>query len=466
MIEVKHLSKTFGSRFTRKNCVLNDVSFNLPDKGLVAIFGKSGSGKTTLLNIIGGLDLQDKGEVIIEGERITNKNRDNIRNKKIGFIFQNYYLEHGYSIGQIMHNSMKLAGFKDEEEIKRRTDEALRLVDLGKYQHKSGDALSGGQKQRVAIARALIKGTNIILADEPTGNLDAENTVKVMDILKEISKTRLVVLVTHETSLINRYADSHIELIDGVLQSDTTVLDVEGYKLASDKDMDVPMFLQSDAKHTGRLFNIKNIIYNLFHNDEERKGNAFKRLFLAFMAVFIAFFTFMLNEAITSNYEHKLVDSNSVYTNLNTYSELSMIDKSLYSSIDFFDLNQRDGVFSYSNVESIASLHESYCPRPIEKDKTFDNLYGKMPQSGEVLISSALANSLKHDLRMKELNSNEAILQLRFDNDYKIVGIIPSDENEVWFKKVDYVNFLGIYNNLKFVDNEHLFLSGSYYCSL
>ena len=95
MIEVKHLSKTFGSRFTRKNCVLNDVSFNLPDKGLVAIFGKSGSGKTTLLNIIGGLDLQDKGEVIIEGERITNKNRDNIRNKKIGFIFQNYYLEHG-----------------------------------------------------------------------------------------------------------------------------------------------------------------------------------------------------------------------------------------------------------------------------------------------------------------------------------------------------------------------------------
>lgn len=382
MIEVKHLSKTFGSRFTRKNCVLNDVSFNLPDKGLVAIFGKSGSGKTTLLNIIGGLDLQDKGEVIIEGERITNKNRDNIRNKKIGFIFQNYYLEHGYSIGQIMHNSMKLAGFKDEEEIKRRTDEALRLVDLGKYQHKSGDALSGGQKQRVAIARALIKGTNIILADEPTGNLDAENTVKVMDILKEISKTRLVVLVTHETSLINRYADSHIELIDGVLQSDTTVLDVEGYKLASDKDMDVPMFLQSDAKHTGRLFNIKNIIYNLFHNDEERKGNAFKRLFLAFMAVFIAFYTFMLNEAITSNYEHKLVDSNSVYTNLNTYSELSMIDKSLYSSIDFFDLNQRDGVFSYSNVESIASLHESYCPRPIEKDKTFDNLYGKMPQSG------------------------------------------------------------------------------------
>lgn len=83
MIEVKHLSKTFGSRFTRKNCVLNDVSFNLPDKGLVAIFGKSGSGKTTLLNIIGGLDLQDKGEVIIEGERITNKNRDNIRNKKL-----------------------------------------------------------------------------------------------------------------------------------------------------------------------------------------------------------------------------------------------------------------------------------------------------------------------------------------------------------------------------------------------
>ena len=205
-IKIENIKKTFNPRSRNKNQVLKGVSFDLPEKGLVAIFGKSGSGKTTLLNIIGGLERQDGGRIYIDGENVAGK-VDKIRNAKIGFIFQNYYLERGCTISEIMRNAMLIAGFDDEAEIKRRSEEVLKIVDMGRYKNKQGDALSGGQKQRVAIARALIKGADIILADEPTGNLDAQNTVKVMEILKEISKTRLVVLVTHEITLIKNYAD-------------------------------------------------------------------------------------------------------------------------------------------------------------------------------------------------------------------------------------------------------------------
>ena len=215
-IRVENVSKVFNPHSRNKNQVLKNVSFELPEKGLIAIFGKSGSVKTTLLNIIGGLDKQDSGKIYIDDECTSGK-VDKIRNAKIGFIFQNYYLEKGYTISEIMHNQMTIAGFKDEEEIKRRTEAVLKLVEMDRFKNKQGDALSGGQKQRVAIARALIKGSDVILADEPTGNLDAENTTKVMDILKEISKTQLVVIVTHELSLIEKYADNHIKLVDMML---------------------------------------------------------------------------------------------------------------------------------------------------------------------------------------------------------------------------------------------------------
>lgn len=200
MIRIENVGKVFNPRSRNRNEVLKGVSFELPEKGLVAIYGKSGSGKTTLLNIIGGLDKQDKGKIYIDGENVAGK-VDKIRNAKIGFFFQNYYLERGYTIAEIMCNAMHIAGFKDEAEIERRSEEVLTLVDMERFKNKQGDALSGGQKQRVAIARALIKGADIILADEPTGNLDAENTMKVMDILKEISRTKLVVIVTHEITL-------------------------------------------------------------------------------------------------------------------------------------------------------------------------------------------------------------------------------------------------------------------------
>ncbi len=457
MIKVSHLSKSYGTAL-RKTKILNDVSFTLPEKGLFAIFGKSGSGKTTLLNILGGLDKQDEGEVFIDDEKITNSNRDPIRNRKIGFIFQNYYLESNSTIGDILSHQMRIAGFTSQEEIRRRSDIVLSLVDLKKYEKKSSDALSGGQKQRVAIARALIKGSEIILADEPTGNLDSQNTIKVMDILKEISKTKLVVLVTHETSLIHKYADDHIELIDGKLVENTIVEDVQGYQFAKSEQVESFDFQQSERGRTGRLFTLRDI----FSKSQIKESNRLKKIFISIMAIYAVCIGFLLNKAYTTTLVHKSVNQNAIYTNLSMYSELPMLDKKDYDNIDFFELNMREAVFSFENISSIKGVNEKYAPKPIEENTTFSSLYGSLPESGEVVISRGLASQIKHDLRNEDLSKDDALLLMKFDDDYSISGIVEEEGFSVYFPKQDYVNYLGIYNDLKIVDNENIFLKSNY----
>ncbi len=457
MIKVSHLSKSYGTAL-RKTKILNDVSFTLPEKGLFAIFGKSGSGKTTLLNILGGLDRQDEGEVFIDDEKITNSNRDQVRNRKIGFIFQNYYLESNSTIGDILSHQMRIAGFASQDEIKRRSDIVLSLVDLKKYEKKSSDALSGGQKQRVAIARALIKGSEIILADEPTGNLDSQNTIKVMDILKEISKTKLVVLVTHETSLIHKYADDHIELIDGKLVENTIVEDVQGYQFAKSGQVEGLDFQQSDKGRTGSLFTLRDI----FSKSQRKESNWLKKIFISIMAIYAVCIGFLLNKAYTTTLVHKSVNQKALYTNLSMYSELPMLDKKDYESIDFFELNMREAVFSFENISSIKGVNEKYAPRPIEENTMFSFLYGNMPESGEVVISRGLASQIKHDLRNEDLSKDDGLLLMKFDGDYSISGIVEEEGFSVYFPKQDYVNYLGIYNDLKIVDNENIFLKSNY----
>ena len=214
MIRVENIKKTFNPHSSARNQVLKGVSFELPDKGLVAIFGKSGSGKTTLLNIIGGLEKADGGKIIVDGESMKG-NEDKIRNQKIGFIFQNYYLERGYTIAEIMRNAMLIAGFTDEKEIEKRTEEVLKLVDMERFKNKQGDALSGGQKQRVAIARALIKGADVILADEPTGALDTKTSAEIMELFKRLNKEgKTVVIVTHDPKVAEQ-CSRVIEVSDG-----------------------------------------------------------------------------------------------------------------------------------------------------------------------------------------------------------------------------------------------------------
>lgn len=214
MIEIKGLHKFFNKGRPNEIHVINDVSLTLPEKGMVAIFGKSGCGKTTLLNVIGGLDGFSEGSLTVEGMNIR-KSTDDIRNRYIGYIFQNYNLTKSETCFDNVAAALRLCGMTDEEEIKRRVSASLRNVGMENYAARLPDSLSGGQQQRIAIARAIVKNPRIILADEPTGNLDELNTVKIMDLLKEISREHLVILVTHEANLVDYYCDTVIELSDG-----------------------------------------------------------------------------------------------------------------------------------------------------------------------------------------------------------------------------------------------------------
>ncbi len=221
MIKINSLQKYFNRGKQNEIHVLNDISLDLPERGMVAIFGRSGCGKTTLLNVIGGLDSYLSGSVEIGGERITS-DADALRNRHIGYIFQNYNLNTGATCFDNVADALRLCGMsdkKDADEIRTRTMSALSAVGMAQYARRYPDTLSGGQKQRIAIARAIVKSPDIILADEPTGNLDETNTVMIMDILREIAQTRLVLLVTHEANLVDSYCDRVIGITDGRVTS-------------------------------------------------------------------------------------------------------------------------------------------------------------------------------------------------------------------------------------------------------
>ena len=223
MIKVSNLNKYFNKGRSNELHVINNVSLELPEKGFVTILGKSGSGKTTLLNVIGGLDTFNDGKIIYEEEAFAKYKMgdiDKYRSKNIGYIFQNYLVMPEETVFENVDTSLKLAGIQDKAERKKRANEALKAVGMSKYRRKTANSLSGGQKQRIGIARAIAKLPKIIIADEPTGNLDSENSIEIMAILRDISKNNLVVMVTHNERLAKNFADRIIHYRDGQIIKD------------------------------------------------------------------------------------------------------------------------------------------------------------------------------------------------------------------------------------------------------
>lgn len=222
MIQVSGLKKYYNKGKKNEQYVLKDVSLEFEETGLVCILGESGSGKTTLLNAIGGLDDFSGGEIRIADATIKGyspKTVEPIRNEHFGYIFQNYYLLNDHTVAynvKLALNRYELS----EKEKEERVSYVLRMLGMEKYKKKLVSMLSGGQQQRVSIARALVKAPDIILADEPTGNLDEENTLRTMSILKSISKECLVILVTHEKRIARFFADRIIEVCDGKIVRD------------------------------------------------------------------------------------------------------------------------------------------------------------------------------------------------------------------------------------------------------
>ncbi|MCD8368205.1 MAG: ATP-binding cassette domain-containing protein [Clostridiales bacterium] len=232
MLQLKGINKTYRTGELVQTA-LNDVNLNLRDNEFVAILGPSGSGKTTLLNIIGGLDRYDSGDLIINGistKKYTDRDWDSYRNHTIGFVFQSYNLIPHQTVLANVELALTISGVSKAERRKRAVD-ALKKVGLGDQLHKKPNQMSGGQMQRVALARALINNPDILLADEPTGALDTDTSIQVMELLKEVAKDRLVVMVTHNPELAERYATRIVRLQDGKIQSDTAPYTVGGAAL-------------------------------------------------------------------------------------------------------------------------------------------------------------------------------------------------------------------------------------------
>lgn len=222
MLQIKNIKKQYKTG-TLVQQALNDVSVNFRDNEFVAILGPSGSGKTTLLNVIGGLDKYDSGELIINSvttKKYSDSDWDYYRNHTIGFVFQSYNLIPHQSVLANVELALTISGISGSEK-KQRAMQALKSVGLQEQMHKKPAQMSGGQMQRVAIARALVNDPDIVLADEPTGALDSETSVQVMDLLKEVAKDRLVVMVTHNPDLARQYATRIVTIKDGKILEDT-----------------------------------------------------------------------------------------------------------------------------------------------------------------------------------------------------------------------------------------------------
>ena len=265
MLQIENVYKEYrtGSLVQK---ALDNVSLNLRDNEFVAILGPSGSGKTTLLNIIGGLDRYDKGDLVINEistKKYKDRDWDSYRNHTIGFVFQSYNLIPHQTILSNVELALTISGVSKKDRKKRAID-ALKQVGLEKQIHKKPNQLSGGQMQRVAIARALVNNPDIVLADEPTGALDSETSIQVMELLKEVAKDRLVVMVTHNPELAEEYATRIVNLKDG--------------KIISDSDPYIVENKSAEAKHKNMGKTSMSFFTSLalsFNNLKTKKGRTF-----------------------------------------------------------------------------------------------------------------------------------------------------------------------------------------------
>ena len=266
MITLTNVNKYFNRHKKNEIHVINNISLELEKSGLVAFLGPSGCGKTTLLNSIGGLDKIRKGKIYINNEKISSKwyyKVDKIRNINIGYIFQDYKLIENLSVYDNVSLVLTMIGIKDKKEIKKRVEYVLDKVGMLRYKKRPASMLSGGERQRVAIARAIVKDPDIILADEPTGNLDSKNSLEIMKIIKAISKDKLVLLVTHEESLAKFYSDRIIELKDGKVISDYK----NDHNDSLDYEIDNAFYLKDFENYNS--VNNEDVNINIYRNNKE-----------------------------------------------------------------------------------------------------------------------------------------------------------------------------------------------------
>ncbi len=448
MLEIKNITKIYKlDNFEQK--ALNNVSINFRESEFVSILGPSGSGKTTLLNIIGGLDKYTSGDLIINGVSTKNYSDydwDNYRNHKIGFVFQSYNLIPHQSVLSNVELALTLSGVSKKERRKRAI-EALESVGLKEHINKKPNQLSGGQMQRVAIARALVNNPDIVLADEPSGALDTKTSIQIMDLLKEIAKDRLVIMVTHNPELANKYSTRIIELRDGVIQSDNDPYDEVIVKEKEDKK-------KKRSKKNSMSF--KTAISLSLNNLMTKKGRTFITAFAGSIGIIgislilalsngIELYIAKVQEDTMTSYpltiEHQTVDMASFMTNIASDNSTKHEDGKIYANNIMTDMmsmvtnevttnNLKDFKEFITSDERIKELTND-----IKYVYNFDlNIYSKDTSTinkinpSNIMNELGLGNMMMNYNVWTELTNNQKLLNSQYDI---LAGRLPEKYNEI-----------------------------------
>ena len=448
MIFANNLRKNYGTLE-----VINDTTLKLPKKGMIAFLGESGSGKTTLVNVLGGLDSYKSGSISYDDTKFLKYQMDKVdtyRRNHFGYIFQNYNILEDKTVSENLLLALHIIGIYDEKECEKRIKNALEAVGLYKFRKKLAGALSGGQMQRVSIARALVKHNDVIIADEPTGNLDSESTRQIIRILKKLSINSLIILVTHDISLANTYADYIYHIKDGKISDykENNLKDNEKEDNFTYDDSFYEPIIKKDRAKFGLL--LKEEFCNFFK--DKVKGKIFKFAFFLIGIIFM-----VINVLVTTNNPNKINDiaaRNDVYTlkissfqtKENIYSELARVYDLGYID-DIYSNNQSGSLKIKMGVSTSIKLdYSNVYNQTLIKDSL---IIGKRPENtNEVVITSKMADELT---KSKYYRSYDEIIGLKLFLNESIVGIAKNDQAYIYklnqtYNSANYYYNSGIYN--------------------
>ena len=438
MLQLKNIYKSYivGEE---KQQVLKDINITFRKNEFVSILGASGSGKTTLLNIIGGLDVYDSGDLIIDNlstKNFTKKNWDSYRNYKIGFVFQNYNLISHLSVLGNVELALTLSGI-NKKERKEKAKDALIKVGLKDHINKKPNQLSGGQMQRVAIARAIVNNPDIILADEPTGALDSNTSNQIMDILKEISKEKLIIMVTHNKEIANKYSDRIIELKDGEIIGDSN-----SYKVDNNENIPKIKFNKTNMPYLTTLsLSLKNLL--------TKKGRTFLTSFAGSIGIMGITIILMLNSSLKNtidNYEKKSVTSFPITVSQNVLDMSSFFNMTSEEKVKC----ESDKICSYNDVVSSFSNRDMlYAKNDVKSFKEYiekNNSIKEYTKYIDYLYDYDLPIYYKYKDEYVKITDNFYIINEEDDSANTFSGID--------FKKIDF-------NHIK-DNNEYTLVAGEY----
>ncbi|MCR5202361.1 MAG: ABC transporter ATP-binding protein [Lachnospiraceae bacterium] len=458
MIRLQNVSKYYYSD-TSVTLALNKINIDLPDKGFVVITGESGSGKSTLLNLISGIDTFDNGEMYFKGEptfQYDSKDWENYRRNEIGFVFQNYGLIGHYTALDNVVSALLILGF-NLEEAREKARNYLNKVGLDSHANQKATELSSGQKQRLSIARALAKNTDIIVADEPTGNLDSETSAQIIDILKELSKEKLIIMVTHNYEQVEDKATFKIRLHDGEVVSKDYVnegIEEASKEIEEAKELEKPdhiKYVKSEEENVG--ISIIEKRKNLFHTalrfiKMDFKGQKNRTMMFFMFFLFTGLISYIFLGELFANADDRITKKFDKTAFQNTSDKRLLLKRADDKEITDKDLKKINKVTYVKDVDKYDYCNDvSYYS---EKNKDYKIVYGDKDENDKKTYEYKFYNHGKY-VRSQTCISEDDLKAGKLPKKRNEIALYSTDKSKIG-KKVEI-----------FFKNDNIWEDGSYY---